>query len=313
MMRLGNEQLQTIVQQAYGDQAIRELQMLNEQHYTLELANGERFAVLLFDTAQQAESCAQALRMLRGEFDLPIPQLRASETSGTLIGQPYVLVDALRGQPLSQVAATLSEEQRYQIGQQLGSSLQRVHRLACDRYGDLLNPEQQANSEYEYGIQRLERELAQGHQLGTIAALEAQQLRAWFEQQFRPLGKQAALVCGGISADTIWVSQQQGAWRLSGLLGWQQAIAWSPAWEHSTVLDSLRQAEYFSLRVGYGNAYDEQTARTYEQVRERALVPYRILLALGAMNKAAQQGDTALVDHERKLVRSLIDAPSHSS
>jgi aminoglycoside phosphotransferase (APT) family kinase protein len=312
-MGLGNEQFQTIVQQAYGDQSIRELHMQTEQQYQLELANGEHFTVLLFATVQQAETCAQALRMLRGEFDLPIPQLRASETSGTLIGQPYVLVDALRGQPLSQVAATLSEEQRYQIGQQLGSTLQRVHRLACDRYGDLLDAEQQANSEFEYAQQRLERDLALGHQLGTIAALEAQQLRAWFEQEFRPLGKQAALVCAGISADTIWLSQQQETWRISGLLGWQHAIAWSPAWEHSTILDSLQHAVYFSLRVGYGNAYDEQTARIYEQVRERALVPYRIFLALGAMNQAAQHGDTALVDHERKLVRSLIDAPSHSS
>lgn len=306
-MALASQQLQTIVQQAYADQTIREVQQIAAQHYTLALSNGERFDLLLFDQPQQAESFAQALRMLRSEFDLPIPQLRASEPSGSLIGQAYVLIDECRGQPLSQVVSALSEEQLYQLGQQLGNTMQRIHRLACPNYGSLHNAAQQANSEREYGLARLEHELKQGHTLGTIGSIEAQQLRTWFEQQFRPLGKQAALTNGGIQADTIWVSKHNTQWRISGLLGWQHALGWAPAWEHCTILNALQEAQYFAVRVGYGNGYDEQTARTYEQVRERALMPYRIILALAAMHQAAQQGNTALLDHERNLVRSLID------
>ena len=39
---------------------------------------------------------------------------------------------------------------------------------------------------------------------------------------------------------------------------------------------------YFSLRVGYGNAYDETTERRYDQLREFALRPYRLVLFLEA-------------------------------
>ena len=87
--------------------------------------------------------------------------------------------------------------------------------------------------------------------------------------------------------------QTEGGWWISGLLGWGQALGWSPAWDHVTLLDATDEPRYFSLRVGYGNGYDDNTTRTYEQVREHALAPYRILLMLQRMREAYARGDIA--------------------
>ena len=83
------------------------------------------------------------------------------------------------------------------------------------------------------------------------------------------------------------------SWWISGLTSWEHALGWSPAWDHATLFDTTHDPWFFGLRVGYGNAYDEHTQRTYEQVREHALAPYRALLALRRMHETAARGDTA--------------------
>ncbi|HEX5691131.1 MAG TPA: hypothetical protein VFX76_14050, partial [Roseiflexaceae bacterium] len=112
-------------------------------------------------------------------------------------------------------------------------------------------------------------------------------------------------VCGGLRPDAILVRRSENRWSLSALLGWEQALGWSPAWDHTTFLDAAAGPRWFGLRVGYGNSYDETTTRAYEQVREHALRPYRMLLALqrlGESNDSAQRGRL------RDLLKGLMRA-----
>jgi hypothetical protein len=128
----------------------------------------------------------------------------------------------------------------------------------------------------------------------------------WFERQFQAISRQPALIYGGMSPRAILVRHSKTGWWISGLLGWGQALGWNPAWDHVTLLDATEQARFFSLRVGYGNGYDEQTTRTYEQVREHALAPYRILLMLQRMQEAYARGDIAEIDRRRGVLRGLM-------
>ena len=105
---------------------------------------------------------------------------------------------------------------------------------------------------------------------------------------------------------TILVQQAERGWRISGLTGWGLALGWSPAWDHVTLLDSTEEPRYFGLRVGYGNGYDDNATRTYEQVREHALAPYRMLLMLDRMQRAYQRSDIAEIDRRRWMLKGLL-------
>jgi hypothetical protein len=155
---------------------------------------------------------------------------------------------------------------------------------------------------------RLERELEQCGALGILDRRTAAEVRDWFDHEFQPVGRQAALVCSGLAPSTILVRQSENRWWVSGLLGWEHALGWSPAWEHVTFFDAADGPRYFGLRVGYGNGYDEQTSRPYEQVREHALAPYRALLALQRMRTAYARGDRAERTRRRELLKGLMRA-----
>jgi aminoglycoside phosphotransferase (APT) family kinase protein len=306
-MPLTQQQLEAIVARAFPGERLAESRALAEDRYALSLPSGERLAVQVYASAEAAATATAALRMLRAEVDLPIPLLRASDPQGETIGAPYALLSELSGTPLEQALPQIDGEQLYTIGRKLGAALCRVHRLICDYYGALSGDDQHTFAdERTYGMARLERELEQCGALGILDRHTAAETRDWFEREFQPVGRQAALVCGGLAPSTILVRQSESRWWISGLLGWEHALGWSPAWEHVTFLDATNSPRYFGLRVGYGNGYDEQTSRAYEQVREHALAPYRALLALQRMREA--YADRAERTRRREILKGLLRA-----
>jgi hypothetical protein len=308
-MALTQPQLEAIVNRAFPGERLAEWRALSDNRYALALPGGERLAVQVYGAADEAATAAAALRLLRAEVDLPIPQLRASDPQSETIGRPYVLLSELSGEPLEQVLPRIPEEQLYALGRKVGEALCRVHRLICERYGTLLEEDTEAAAdERTYGMARLERELEQCGALGILDRRIAAELRNWFDREFKPVGRQAALVCGGLAPETILVRRTENRWWVSALLGWEHALGWSPAWEHVTFLDTTDSRRYFGLRVGYGNGYDEQTTRPYEQVREHALAPYRALLCLQRMRAATASGDRAERTRRRELLKGLMRA-----
>jgi aminoglycoside phosphotransferase (APT) family kinase protein len=306
-MRLTQHQLEAIVDRAFPGERPAESRALAEDRYALVLPGGERLTVQVYGSTDEAATAAAALRLLRAEVDLPIPQLRATDPQGETIGAPYTLLSELSGEPLEQALPRIAEDQLYLIGRRLGEVVCCVHRLSCERYGALAGDDPDAAAdEHTYGMARLERELEQCSALGILDRRMAAELRDWFDHEFQPVGRQAALVCSNLTPQTILVRQSESRWWVSGLLGWEHALGWSPAWEHVTFFDAADGSRYFSLRVGYGNSYDERTSRPYEQVREHALAPYRGLLALERMRAAYARGDRAERTRRRDLLKGLM-------
>ena len=305
-MSLTKQQLETILARALPGEKLGEWRALDDDRYVIAVAGGDRLNVQMYATPDQAATAAEALRLLRGEVDLPIPQLRASDTAGETIGAPYLLLSDMPGEPLEQALPRIGDEQLYKLGRRLGETLCRVHRLVCERYGQLSGEPIEANDERGYVLARLDRAVGRCGDLGLLDRRAGAELAEWFEKRFQPVGRQPALIHGGLSPRSILVQQASQGWRVSGLVGWGQSLGWSPAWEHVTLLDTTEDARYFSLRVGYGNGYDNNTTRTYEQVREHALAPYRILLLLDRMERAFDQGDIDEVDRRRGMLKGLI-------
>jgi hypothetical protein len=305
-MSLTKQQLEAILARALPGEQLREWRALPDDRYVLSVAAGDRLNVQVYGSAAEAATAAEALRLLRAEVDLPIPQLRASDTDGELAGVPCLLLGDLTGEPLEQALPRIADEQLYKLGRRLGETICRVHRLVCARYGRLIGEEIDATDERGYVLARLERAVRRCGELGLLDRRTGADVTGWFERQFQPAGRQPALIYGGMHPRGILVRQSQGGWWISGLLGWGQALGWSPAWDHVTLLDTTEDASYFSLRVGYGNGYDENTTRTYEQVREHALAPYRILLMLQRMQEAYARSNLAEIDRHRGVLRGLM-------
>lgn len=304
-MTLTDEQLQVIVERALPATRLREASALADDRYQLVLVGGEHLNVQTFGSREAALTMATALRQLLAEVDLPIPQLRASDPDGMVVGQPYVLLAELAGEPLEQALPRIGDEQLYTLGRRIGEVLYRVHRLVCAGYGALAGEHAGVDNERDYVLARLAQELADCGEHDLLEQQTRDELRDWFTSKFKPVSRQAALVCAGLSPRTLLVRQREGRWMLSGVLGWEQALGWSPAWDHVTFLDATDDPQFFSLRVGYGNSYDEHTGRAYEQVREHALAPYRLLLALRRLNIAHADGAIAECERRRAVIYAL--------
>ncbi|GAB4188870.1 MAG: aminoglycoside phosphotransferase family protein [Roseiflexaceae bacterium] len=313
-MTLSTEQLAAIVARALPGERLAEWQPLAGARYALALAGGERLQLHLFDSPDSAAAAVAALRLLRGEVDLPVPQLRAADAAGETTGRPYALTAPLAGEPLAALLDRLPEQALYDLGRRLGEVAARIHRLAAGTFGALV-PEAgpRASDEHAFVLARLEQDLARCEGLGLLNRQSAEALRGWFANSFQPVERPAALLHGAISPDTVLVRQAEGGWRLGGLVGWEQALGWCPAWEHTAFLEHAAAPRLFGLRVGYGNGYDEQTQRAYEQLREPMMAPYRLLLALRRAAQAHERGDFAASERARNgalgLLRMLAGEP----
>ncbi len=306
-MTLTAEQLAAILARALPGERLRDSRALTGDRYALALAGGERLQVQLYNTPTAAATAAAALRLLREEIDLPVPQLRASDPQGDTVGQAYLLLSDLRGEPLDRALGGLDDEALYKLGRALGTALSRVHRLVCDQYGALAGDGSSAADERGYVLARLAHDLRRCGELGLLDRRSGDELTGWFEREFKPMSRQPALLHGGLRPSQVLVrAGEGGSYRITGLLGWGQALGWSPAWDHAAWLDAGDDPRLFSFRVGYGNAYDELTNRAYEQVRERVLAPYRMLLMLERMQAAQAAGDIAGCERRRGMLRGLM-------
>jgi hypothetical protein len=289
---LRREQLEAIVSRA--GERLKEHRVHPGGRYTLELPGGHRLTLLTYESPTRAETARAALELLRAEVDLPIPLVRAGDTSGQ-VAPPWLLTSELPGEPLGVALPRIPEGELYKLGRRLGDVAYRVHRVACDRFGALAGPDPAAaDDERGYVLARVEVALDVALGTGHLDERDAETVRSWFAQGFNPAGGQAALVCGGLTPEGVLVRQSGGSWSISALTEWEWAHGWSPAWEHTLLFDAFDGSRAFGLRVGYGNAYDMATRRAYEQVREAALRPYRALLSLERLGEAAGADVTRL-------------------
>lgn len=282
--------------------SVHDVRALDAARYAITLASEERWFLELYRSASEVTAACAAINLVRAEFDLPVPQVLVAESDSTTLDTPFVLLSGVGGEPLSGVVGQIPDQMLYELGQQLGETIYRVHRLTTAHYGALTGAPVVALDERSFVLERLEHDLHHCRNARSLAEEAADHLRRWFTNQFQALSRQPALLHGNLALRNILVRRGQHGWRVSGILGWECALGWSPAWEHALFLELNSDPRLFSFRVGYGNSYDERTSRPYEQVREPALAPYRALLALRRLC-AAPPG---AVQRHRNLLLSML-------
>jgi hypothetical protein len=192
----------------------------------------------------------------------------------------------------------MNEDQRYAVGRELGELLARAHAYVARAYGALdpaTPPDVERDERREgaplgegddedvrYMRARLDAAVGAALASGDLNDDGAALLARWATENLASTGRPAALVHGDLRAERVLVRRRERGWTLAGLTGWGFAQGWRPAWDHVGMAEQLAGDVYFSLRVGYGNAYDATTERRYDQLRDFALAPFRLALFLEA-------------------------------
>ena len=305
-MQLSDTQLSRIVAHALPGARLLGAEPLGERTLLLELREARRAVLRLAAPAdpgagEPLRAELLALTALRAEIDLPFPELLAHDLAGAS-GEPYLLTSYLEGMTLIEATPTMDEEQRYDVGRAIGAALARVHAHTTLAYGALdpaapptvraeLDPAINAAGELlappddedvRYFGARLDAALRAAQAADELDAHGAAQLHAWADANLAGTGRPACLVHGDLRPERVLLRRRERRWSLAGLTGWGFAQAWRPGWDHAAMLEQFAGPEQFGLRVGYGNAYDETTERRYDQLREFALRPYRLVLFLEA-------------------------------
>jgi aminoglycoside phosphotransferase (APT) family kinase protein len=303
-MLITDAQLSRIVAHAMPGARLVGAEQAGERTLLLELREGRRAVLRLGGPADPGagdplRAELAALTALRAEIDLPLPALLAHDLAGEA-GAPYLLTGYLEGMALLEAAPAMSEEQRYEVGRALGALLVRVHAHSAAAYGALdpatppeVRPEPEPRADGDgalladaddedvrYLLARLDAALDQSQEAGELDAADAERIAEWVRANLAGTGRPACLVHGDLRPERVIVRRRERRWGIGGLTGWGFAQAWRPSWDHAAVLEQFAGPDYFSLRVGYGNAYDETTERRYDQLREFALRPYRMVLFL---------------------------------
>lgn len=252
------------------------------------LADGSQVRVWVYRQIAHARTVVTALQTI---VDEPaVPQLWGADVHGRIMGQAAVVVSNPVGTPLSAGQGRIGHTQLHAIGVHLGEILGRVHLHQVGSFGRLGQPAPHttwADSQRD----ALQAALATLQHAGVATAADADTIAQTVTPLLGADDAPPVLVCGDIDPDSVWIARTGNQWRISALTAWSSASGSRPVAEHVRLLDRFGHADWFSLRVGYGEAYDALTTRPADQLREAVLQPERILWQLRQAATAGQRGD----------------------
>lgn len=288
----------TTLQQLIPEQQITRYDV--HQHLAT-CADGTALAVWHYRQPRQAATVVAALQLLVTADEAP--QLWAGDVAGQLCGTPCVVVTAPQGQLLATMAERLNHAQLHHIGQQLGRIVARMHLIPVSHYGRFSADNSTPDARTALG-QRIHQA---GQQLVMAQIANSNDVVAVCTQimavaMITP--PSAVLVCGDIDPASIWITQSGSNYRISMLSSWSVACGGWPGCEHVRVLTNFAAEQWFSLRVGYGQAYDEVAPLASNHVHESALLAERLGLLISQAASAASRGDRDRASqHWQVLVR----------
>lgn len=253
---------------------------------SITLRDGRQVAVWSYRQQTSARTCVAALDRLNG--DSAVPGLWGADVNGQLCGTPLVLADMPRGQVLTDVAPLLTSDQRYALGQHIGQLVARWHGVTFAGFGALYDATQPLITIRDQRIAQAIATLAEA-QIAPLAELQA--LVPTIDALYHIPSTNAVLVCGDIAPDTVWVERQGARWHVTSITSWSSAHAGLASAEHVRLHHHFDGEQWFALRVGYGEAYDEHTPKAGMQLREHALRGERVIYTLQRAAAAARRGD----------------------
>ena len=228
-------------------------------------------------------------RLLDRIEGLPTPSVLGSDDSKELLAQNYVLMTALKGQPLSSVATSLSALDLRDIYFQMGALLAKVHGVPFDVFGYITtgvlspHPTNEAYMRFQFQKKLAEFEALRGDAtLGRTVAEYVETHGGFLSHADAP-----ALCHNDYHEGNVLVVEQDGAWRVTGIIDVENAVSADP------LLD-IAKTDYYAVRTD--EAKREGFLAGYGQLppswRERVSL-YRLYHALELWDWFAAVGNTS--------------------
>jgi hypothetical protein len=265
-----------------------QISRIDQQQLIVTLGNQTQLSIWFYRQVAHAQTVVQALQMLHGESG--IPQMWAADPHGRITGQPAVIVDAPQGQPLANLAGRLNHDQAYAVGRQLGSMVSRLHLMQYEQHGSLAGAARFDDAQTHL-LARFQESGIRLQEAGIASASDINEMYTLLVALSGQVSGPAVLICGDIDPQSVLVERVGKSLQVRQLTSWSSAFGGRPAAEHVRVLDRFGGAEWFSLRVGYGEAYDESAQRPTDQLRESALQAEHIVWAMTKAGAYARRND----------------------
>ncbi|SFB59209.1 Predicted kinase, aminoglycoside phosphotransferase (APT) family [Cohnella sp. OV330] len=306
--RLSPGQLEAVVKQAFGpDAGLASAAELTDgwfnAAYTLALRDG-RQAVLKVGPGDHAEvlgyergimrSELAALALVREAGGIPAPEVYASDTSRTLVGADWFVMEKIDGSPYNQAKASLSVQERFEIERTLGRFNRSINEIRGDRFGFLnesagirTDSWQAAFGDMIGGI------LADGRRLGAKLPVSYEELEAFIERRLPSLSQvtEPRLVHWDLWDGNLFVKDG----RISAIIDWERALWGDPLMEF--YFRKFNDPEAFLQ--GYGKRYDAP-----EELPRRELYDLYLDLILAIECYSRHSGEDQRSWTERNLAKS---------
>jgi hypothetical protein len=245
--------------------------------------DGTAVTIWWYRTPQHARTAVSVLQRLHGATALPT--LRAADIQGALVERPAVVIAHPSGAPLQQIGHRLTQRQLHAVGKQLGQLMASIHQHTVPHYGSLIGAGQHSHAAWlsEKATQACDRL----HDAGIATRAECGAVTTVVQSTYTGDERAACLVHGQLAPADIWVLARGDEYRITAITGWHAAFGGRPAAEHVRLADACAAELWQPLRIGYGDAYDEACQRPIDQLRERSLLPDRLVWMLMRAGTAA--------------------------
>jgi len=194
------------------------------------------------ECAYQIDAEIGCLRAVHGKLGVVTPQVRAH---GELSGWPYVVMDRIRGRPLSELWPRLDSGERHRLAHDLGELCRALHSLPVEGFPQGWERFWGACSS-NVGT----RHMSQGGSSALAASIDAflQKLGPLTDRRIVPLHTE-------LIGQHIYLERHGEQFRLSGLIDFADARAGAPPYEFGALVTFIFKGEKGLLReflLAYG-------------------------------------------------------------
>jgi aminoglycoside phosphotransferase (APT) family kinase protein len=183
----------------------------------------------------------EALNKLLLAHHVPTARFLYTAATNEITHSPYALLEWVQGEGLDRAILTLGREGEAQIGCEIGAMFAKLHAITFDRHGYLdsaLRIRAPIDLSSEGLLAFLRQNLKEGllaERLGPLRAgllsfiqSEGPRLDPWL---VRP-----SLVHADFNGSNVLIRQEEGAWRLAGVIDWEFALSATPALDFGNLL-----------------------------------------------------------------------------
>ncbi len=261
---LAGEQILTLVRQAFADADLVSAQLYAGVHanlnYAVTLSNPPMdvaIKVYLDPTDQKPWKEVYLLRRLTSETGVPVPRVLHFDDSNAHLAFPWMLCTRLPGQPLSTILGSMDTWEQEAIGYEMGRYLGHIHQIPLDAFGEFFDPAlPRYPNEREFVFAQIRQLTGECTANKLLSEAQASAIRQAFEQANVFDRQRACLIHGNFVPPKIIVERGKSDYHISGLVGFEHALAASPEQDESQLFNWSFQGKP-TLEKGFLDGYIE--------------------------------------------------------